>query len=293
MIVSAQITINASAAAVWAATTDIAHFAELLSGVQQIEVVEKPASGLVGLKWKETRILFGKPATVEKWITEVKERDHYITRAEQDGFVFITTNRVAGSDGNVTLIGIHETRPQGFAAKLKSLPMVFFKGMIKKAIMQDLKDIKKAVEKRMIDLRTAFPIEDPAVTVPWDITADELIQLFASFSPRRVTHRYITLPVRVLGGLHCMLGFHFQDQRGLSELEFYRTAYPDLRASFEEFQRYFEQAFGPPLQKEAGDAGFNSYTWHVPGASIIHFVLDRFGPEEHMRIKRANTTPDH
>ncbi|HPF91275.1 MAG TPA: SRPBCC family protein [Flavobacteriales bacterium] len=145
MIVKTSLTINASKAAVWAATTDIARFAELLSGVKKIEIVHKPATGLVGLKWKETRTLFGKEATVEKWITEEKENEYYTTRAEQDGFVFITTNRVSGNDGSVTLTGIHETQPQSFAAKLKSLPMVFFKGVIKKAILQDLNDIKKAV----------------------------------------------------------------------------------------------------------------------------------------------------
>lgn len=148
MLVDASITINASKAAVWAATTDIARFAELLSGVEKIEVVERPSTGLVGLKWTETRILFGKPATVVKWITEVKENEFYTTRAEQDGFVFITTNRLSGSDGNVVLTGIHETRPQGFAAKLKALPMVFFKGVIRKAILQDMNDIKAAVEQR-------------------------------------------------------------------------------------------------------------------------------------------------
>lgn len=146
MTVAASITINATKAAVWAATTDIARFAELLSGVEKIEVVEKPATGLVGLKWKETRMLFGKPATVEKWITEAKENEFYKTRAEQDGFVFNTTNRVSGSDGSVTLTGIHETQPQGFAARVKSLPMVFFMGVIRKAILQDLNDVKVAVE---------------------------------------------------------------------------------------------------------------------------------------------------
>ena len=146
MIVEAQITINGSKAVVWAATTNIANFAELLSGVEKIEVVERPATGLVGLKWKETRMLFGKPATVEKWITEAKENEYYTTRAEDSGFVFLTTNRISGSDGSITLTGIHETQPQGFAARLKSLPMVFFKGVIKRAILQDLNDIKAAVE---------------------------------------------------------------------------------------------------------------------------------------------------
>ncbi|MCB9182896.1 MAG: SRPBCC family protein [Flavobacteriales bacterium] len=147
MIVEAQITIDASKAAVWAATTDIANLAQLLSTVLRIEVVSRPATGLEGLKWKETRMPLGKEATVEKWITEAKENEYYTTRAEQGGFVFITTNRISGSDGNVTLTGIHETRPQSFAAKLKSLPMVFLKGVIKKAILQDLNDIKAAVER--------------------------------------------------------------------------------------------------------------------------------------------------
>lgn len=48
MIVEVHITINASKAAVWAATTDIAHFADLLSGVEKIELVEKPTTGIVG-----------------------------------------------------------------------------------------------------------------------------------------------------------------------------------------------------------------------------------------------------
>ena len=146
MIVEAQITINGSKAAVWAVTTDITNLAQLLSGVEKIEVVEKPATGLVGLRWRETRMLFGKPATVEKWITEAKENEFYKTRAEDSGFVFLTTNRIAESSGGITLTGIHETKPQGFVASLKALPMVFFKGIIKKAILQDLNDIKGVVE---------------------------------------------------------------------------------------------------------------------------------------------------
>jgi hypothetical protein len=147
MLVEAQVTINGSKAAIWAAITDIEHAAEIISGIESIEVVEKPASGLVGLKWRETRILFGKPATVEKWITEAVENEFYRTRAEDSGFVFLTTMRISESGGTVALISSHETKPQGFAAHLKSMPMVLFKGVIKKAILEDLNDIKSAVER--------------------------------------------------------------------------------------------------------------------------------------------------
>src|SRR5262245_4268217 len=131
MIVEAQVTINASKAAIWAAVTNIEGAAEIITGIEKIEVLQKPAKGLVGLKWRETRILFGKPAAVEKWITEAAENEFYKTQAEDGGFVFLATMRISESPGGMTLASAHETQPQGLAATLKSLPMFLFKGMIK------------------------------------------------------------------------------------------------------------------------------------------------------------------
>lgn len=149
MFVEAQVTINGSKAAIWAAITDIEHASETISGIENIEVLEKPATGLVGLRWRETRMLFGKPATAEKWVTEAVENEFYKTRAEDNGFVFITTIRLSESGGGITLTSSHDSQPQGFAAKLMSLPMgLLFKGVAKKAILQDLNDIKSVVEQK-------------------------------------------------------------------------------------------------------------------------------------------------
>src|SRR5262245_30304156 len=95
MFVEEQVTINGSKAAVWAVITDIDKAADIMSGVEKIEILEEPADGLVGLKWRETRLLFGKPASAEKWITEVVENEFYKTRAEDLGFVFLTTMRIS------------------------------------------------------------------------------------------------------------------------------------------------------------------------------------------------------
>ena len=146
MIVEAQVTINGSRAATWAAITNIANASEIISGIENIEVLEKPANGLVGLRWRETRMLFGKPATVEKWITDAAENEFYTTRAEDGGFVFVSTMRIAESGGGMTLTSAHETKPQGIVARLQSLPMFLFKGVVKKALVQDLNDYKSAVE---------------------------------------------------------------------------------------------------------------------------------------------------
>jgi hypothetical protein len=147
MLVEARVTIDGSRAAIWAAMTDIENAAETISGIEKIEVLERPANGLVGLKWRETRMLFGKPATAEKWITDAAENEFYKTRAEGDGFVFLSTTRIAEGGGGITLTSVHDSQPQGIVARLMSIPMgLLFKGVARKALLQDLNDIKAAVE---------------------------------------------------------------------------------------------------------------------------------------------------
>jgi hypothetical protein len=147
MLVEAQVTINGSKAAIWAAITNIENASETIRGIEKIEVLEKPANGLVGLRWRETRMLFGKPATVEKWIIDAAENEFYRTRAEDGGFVYLTTKSISEVSGGVTLAEAHESRPQGIVARLVSIPMgLLFKGVVKKYLLQDLNDIKAAVE---------------------------------------------------------------------------------------------------------------------------------------------------
>jgi hypothetical protein len=149
MLVEVQVTISGSKTAIWAAITDIENAAQIISGIEKIEVLEKPASGLVGLKWRETRMLFGKPATADKWITDAVENEFYKTRAESDGFVFLSTLRISGGSGGMVLTSIHDSRPQRFVARLMSIPMgLLFKGVARKALLQDLNDIKSAVERQ-------------------------------------------------------------------------------------------------------------------------------------------------
>jgi uncharacterized membrane protein len=148
MLVEAQIDISGPKAAVWAAIADIENAPEIISGIERVEVVEKPARGLVGLRWRETRLLFGKPATVEKWITDAAENEFYKTRAESDGFVFLTTMSIVERRDASTLTSSHESLPQTMAARLQSIPMaLFFKGVIRRAILKDLSDIKSNVER--------------------------------------------------------------------------------------------------------------------------------------------------
>ena len=141
MTVEAQITINGTRPEIWNVMTNIRDAADIISGIEQIEILQQPESGLVGLKWRETRMYFGKPSAIDKWITEAVENTFFKTRAEMEGYIFTTTLTLSGNDGNLLLTSSHETTPVGLLARIKSLPMIFFKGMLKKAILQDLRDL--------------------------------------------------------------------------------------------------------------------------------------------------------
>ena len=142
-----RIAINGPREAVWSVITSIESAAERISGIQKVEVLEKPADGLVGLKWRETRTLFGKTATEVMWITDAVENEYYKTRAESHGCIYLCTLEVAEENGASTLTMSHGGEPQGLVAKVLAVPMGFlFKGAMRKAIRKDLEDIKAAVE---------------------------------------------------------------------------------------------------------------------------------------------------
>jgi hypothetical protein len=140
-----------------------------------------------------------------------------------------------------------------------------------------------------VKINEGFQIETPNVFVPWGLHESDLRSLLNVFGLRSVTHGYYTLSCTSLGGLAHELGFHFYPRSGgiLNELEFFRRSDEDQKASFEEFQKHFEAVFGKPTTGQSGLEGFPSYVWDLNGARILHYVFDRFGPEEHMRIQKA------
>jgi carbon monoxide dehydrogenase subunit G len=152
MTIEVQVTINGPGEAVWEVITDIENATETISGIEQVEVLEKPENGLIGLKWRETRKLFGKTATEEMWITDAAANEFYKTRAESHGCVYITTMSISGSNGGSSLTMSHQINPQALIAKLMSPLMGFiFNRVIRKVILQDLNDIKAAVENQGSD----------------------------------------------------------------------------------------------------------------------------------------------
>jgi len=82
------------------------------------------------------------------WITDVKENEFYKTRAESHGALYTTTLVISEQDGRSRLTMKFDSVAQTFGAKIMAaLAGRIFKNATKKALQQDLIDIKAAVEK--------------------------------------------------------------------------------------------------------------------------------------------------
>lgn len=147
MKVKVSVVINASKEQVWSVISNIENSVNVVSGIEKVEVHNKPENGLVDFKWTETRTLFGKTATETMWITEAEENKFYKTRAESHGAIYISTVSIEELSDGVELSMGFSSKSVSFGAKLMATLLGFmFVGATKKALQQDLEDIKAAVE---------------------------------------------------------------------------------------------------------------------------------------------------
>lgn len=149
MEISVTTEIKCPKALVWQAITDIANCKNMISAIIDLTVIEKPEKGLVGLKWSETREMFGKEASETMWITEAVEGQYYCTRAENCGAVYLTKMAVAEDNGKTILSMSFSSESMSFFGKLISGLMGFLmKKSLAKMLKKDLQDIKQHLENK-------------------------------------------------------------------------------------------------------------------------------------------------
>lgn len=149
MNVSTDIYIEAPLASVWHAITDIKHSQEMITGIIGLEILNQPENQLIGLKWKETRLMFGKEATEIMWITDAVDQQFYRTRAESHGSVYISELSVTEKETGTVLTMGFSGKAQTVLMKCLSVLMTpFMKGSMIKMLDKDLADIKHFVEKK-------------------------------------------------------------------------------------------------------------------------------------------------
>jgi carbon monoxide dehydrogenase subunit G len=148
MKVNANIHINAISQEIWTAITDIRNCADMISEVVEVTLLNEPSTGVVGLKWQETRKMFGKEATETMWITEAVEYEYYQTRAESNGTIYKSKMAITGTSQTSTLTMSFSDHAESLMAKIMSSTMGFFgKNWMKKILQKDLEDINKFVER--------------------------------------------------------------------------------------------------------------------------------------------------
>ncbi len=140
-----------------------------------------------------------------------------------------------------------------------------------------------------MNLSEGFQIEEPDVFVSWDTSEMQFEDGFEGLHLRLVKRGYFTTHCISLRGLSHELGFHFSlaENSRLVELEFYSDSYSNLDESYQGFQRHLEATFGQPTTTVPGSEGYLSHTWTFPGAEILHYVQEHFGPAEYVRIRKA------
>lgn len=148
MDISVSIEIASSQETIWQAISDIDHCGDMISTILAVEVLHRPPSGLVGLKWKETRKMFGKEASETMWITEAVTHRYYCTRAESHGAVYVTQLSIEEQgDNNCRLTMSFKGEAQTWLMTLISFVInPFMKGTMEKMLLKDLTDIKTFVE---------------------------------------------------------------------------------------------------------------------------------------------------
>lgn len=148
MKVSTSVFIDKPKEDVWKVVTDIENCADRITSIIRVDILENPNDSLVGLKWRETRNMFGKEASEIMWVTESVDSAYYVTRAESHGSIYISRIEVESKDEGTLLTMTFIGEAQTWMAKILSAVMsVMIKGSIKKELDKDLQDIKRYLSK--------------------------------------------------------------------------------------------------------------------------------------------------
>ena len=149
MELSVFVEIEKSLEDVWKAIIDFENCSNYINSIIDLEIIDNPKDTLIGFKWKETRVMFGKEATETMWITDYVENNYYQTRAESHGSIYISRVSLERVRENTKLTMSFTAEAQTFFVKILSVFMGFMiKGSMKKALLKDLNDIKNHLESK-------------------------------------------------------------------------------------------------------------------------------------------------
>lgn len=143
---TADITIQAPLEATFARFANIPQAHETITAILNIEILSGQQVG-VGTRWRETRIMFGREATEEMWISQFEPNRRYLIEAESHGAHYFTEFRFSPVGQDATHVEVEFTaKPLGLLAKMMSPLSGLMAKSLQNCLQQDLMDVKQKLE---------------------------------------------------------------------------------------------------------------------------------------------------
>lgn len=146
MRIQDRVSIDADRKQVFHVFCDLDNAAANVNAITRLEVLEGPAQLALGTKWRETRTMFGREATEEMWVTGFEQDTSYVAEAESRGTHYRSEYRFIPEGSGTRVDMSFEGTPLTFGARIAGLVGVLFAGAARKALHQDLVDLKRACE---------------------------------------------------------------------------------------------------------------------------------------------------
>ena len=145
MRLNLSVMINRPPGDVFEAFIKIPEWADRIPAISKIEM-HTEGETVVGTKFTETRIMFGKEAQETMTVTRLEADSLFVVEARSHGSHYITTHRFTPS-GTGTEVGVEfEAIPESLFAKIFGLVGFLFKGAMEKVFRKDLDALKDSME---------------------------------------------------------------------------------------------------------------------------------------------------
>lgn len=138
--------VNAPQDRVFQVASDIPNAANTIEGITNIEMLTEGPVG-VGTAWKETRVMFGKEHSETMEITGFDPPRGYTVGSESCGALWSSTFVFTPENGGTRVDFDFLTKPLTIWSRIMAFIMTpLMRGMMKKCVDADLRDLKAACE---------------------------------------------------------------------------------------------------------------------------------------------------
>lgn len=149
MRITVKISIKASQQEVFALFSDFKNIQNNISSISDFTILSNKSPNEIGFRWKETRIVFGKEATEEMWLSAIVPPNSYVIEAKSHGMHYKSEYNFTSNNDNSTTVNLTFTgTPLTLSTKLFSpLLSIIFKNATKKAFLLDMTQLKNKLER--------------------------------------------------------------------------------------------------------------------------------------------------